>query len=64
MPEADPAWREHRPIGELFPMSKKRKWKVTQGGATATVVAETLALALERARQIGFTSPDSLVLIG
>lgn len=44
-------------------MNKKRKWKVTQGSSTAVVVASDYWGAKERACQLGFHFPDSIVLV-
>jgi hypothetical protein len=42
----------------------KRMWVVRQGTSYAKVRGETYADAKARAAQIGFTNPDSIVLIG
>lgn len=39
-----------------------RKWTVRQGRSTAVIVAPDWKAAKERAAQIGFTNPDTIVL--
>jgi hypothetical protein len=50
-------------IARLDKKPAPRKWRVTQGPSTGTIVAPTYEDAKQRAAQIGFKTPDSIVLI-
>lgn len=42
--------------------SAPRRWRVVQGQSVAVVVAADIEAARQRAAQIGFKNPDSIVL--
>lgn len=42
--------------------TQKQAWIVKQGASTAVIYAPTYEAAKERAAQIGFRAPDSVVL--
>jgi hypothetical protein len=47
---------------QFYKRTPRTYWNVTQGTSRARVLANTYEQALERAAQIGFKKPDSVVL--